>query len=405
MPPDQIIGALRQLAGRLGAGPQEWARAENAHLAWIKALADDLNQNKGKTLLHAGREQGVEVHLLTDAINHALGAFGSTVSLIAPVEAITGSKRQSISDLADDMASRKVDTLIILDANPVYDAPPELDFAARLRGVPFSVSLARYDDETAVACKWRIPAVHEYESWSDARAFDGTVTILQPQARPLYGGRAAHEILAVLLGDTSPDSYKLLRDFWRQRVQEEKRGDFEDFWHQALQVGIVPDTAEAPLSITPGADIAAQLQGDPAPAKPGLQALFRADEGNWDGRYANNPWLLEMPRAFTRLTWDNAALIAPATANRLDLKTDDVVEISFEKVKLKAPVYVLPGQAGDCITLPLGWGRTVGGLAAGAGFDAYRAGAARSAGSQAALDSTRTRRAELMLPGLSRLRR
>ena len=373
MRPDEIASALRHLAGLLGAGPQQWTQAENAHAAWLKAVADDLNHNKGKALLHAGREQGVEVHLLTDAINHALGAFGSTVSLIAPVEAMPSSRQQSISELTGDMASGKVDTLIILGANPVYDAPPELDFAARLRSVPFSISLARYDDETAIACKWSIPAVHEFESWSDARAFDGTVTMLQPQARPLYGGRSTHEILAVLLGDASPDSYAMLRDFWQERAQDEKWGEFEDFWHKALQVGIVPDTAAAPLSLTPNADIATQLQGDPPPAKPILQALFRADEANWDGRYANNAWLLEMPRAFTRLTWDNAALIAPGTAKRLGLKTNDVVEISLAKTKLKAPVYVLPGQAADCITLPLGWGRTVGGLAAGAGFDAYAA--------------------------------
>jgi len=373
MRPDEIIGALRQLAGLLGAGPKEWAQAEDAHAAWLKAVADDLNQNKGKALVHAGREQAVEVHLLTHAINQTLGAFGSTVKLIAPVEATPASRQQSISELTDDMASGKVDTLIILDANPVYDAPPDLDFAARLRDVPFSASLARYDDETAVVCKWRIPAAHDFEAWSDARAFDGAVTILQPQARPLYGGHAGQEILAVLLGDTSPDSYKLLRDFWQERAQKENRGDFEAFWHKALQVGVVADTAAPPLSLTAHADIAAQLKPAAVAAKPALQALFRPDEANRDGRYANNPWLLEMPRAFTRLTWDNAALIAPATAKRLDVKTEDVVEISLETAKLKVPVYVLPGQAVDCMTLPLGWGRKVGGLGSGIGFNAYTA--------------------------------
>jgi molybdopterin-containing oxidoreductase family iron-sulfur binding subunit len=364
---------LRHLAGLLGAGPQQWIQADNGHAAWLKAVADDLNQNKGKTLVHAGREQPVEVHLLTDAINHALGAFGSTVKVIAPLEAMAGSKQRSISELAEDMASGKVDTLIILGANPAYDAPPELDFAARLHKVPFSVSLARYDDETAAACKWRIPAAHEYETWSDARAFDGTVTILQPQARPLYGGHSGQEILAVLSGDVSSDPYRLVRDFWQQKAQQENRGEFGAFWHNALQVGIVSDTAAPTLSLTPNADIAAQLQPAALAAKPALQALFRGDEGNWDGRSANNPWLLEMPRPFTRLTWDNAALIAPSTAKRLDVKTDDVVEISLGQTRLKAPVWVLPGQAPDCITLPLGWGRTVGGLGTGAGFNAYPA--------------------------------
>jgi molybdopterin-containing oxidoreductase family iron-sulfur binding subunit len=373
MRPDEIIQSLRYLAGLVGAGPQEWSQADNRHADWLKAAADDLKQNKGKALLHAGREQPVEAHLLCDSINGVLGAHGSTVKLIAPVDAMPGSKLQSISELAANMASGKVDTLIILGANPVYSAPADLDFAARLRQVPFSASLALYDDETAIACKWRIPAVHDFEAWGDARAFDGTISIQQPQARPLYGGHGAQEILAILLGDVSPDPYSLLRDFWRERVQQEKRGDFETFWHAALQAGVVSGTAASALSLKPTADVAAEVHAAAPAGRSGLQALFRPDDGNWDGRYANNPWLLEMPRPFTRLTWDNAALVAPSTAKRLGLKTDDVVEISLQKTKLKAPVYVLPGQVPDCITLPLGWGRTVDGLGAGVGFNAYTA--------------------------------
>jgi Fe-S-cluster-containing dehydrogenase component len=371
MRPGQIVDSLRYLAGLLGAGPKQWPQQDNPHAAWLTAVADDLQQHKGRALVHAGREQPVEVHLLTDSINGTLGAFGSTVRLIAAVEASPGSKRQSISELANDMASGKVDTLIVLGANPVYDAPADLDFASALRRVPFSVDLALYDDETAVTCTWRIPATHEYEAWSDARAFDGTVTIQQPQVRALYGGHSPQQILAILLGDFAVDDYALLRDFWRQRAEQEKRGDFEAFWHAALRVGIVADTASPSLSITPKTDVAAELPNTTADQKAGLQALFRADEGIWDGRYADNPWLLEMARAFTRLTWDNAALMAPSTAKRLGVDTHDVVEISIEQAKLKAPVYVLPGQAPDCITLPLGWGRTAGGLGAGVGFDAY----------------------------------
>ncbi|WP_407175028.1 TAT-variant-translocated molybdopterin oxidoreductase [Bradyrhizobium sp. STM 3562] len=371
MQPGEIIDALRYLAALLGAGPQAWSQAENRYAPWLKAAADDLSENKGRALVHAGREQPAEVHLLTDAINARLGAFDSTVKLIAPVEAMPGSKQQSLAELADDMASGKVDTLLILGANPVYDAPADLEFAARLRHVPFSVSLALYDDETAVACRWRIPAAHAFEAWSDARAFDGTVTIMQPQVRPLYGGRAPQELLAVLLEDLSPDTYGLLRDFWRARVQQENRGDFEAFWHNSLRTGVVADTAEPALSLKQVSDVAIQEHPTATASQPALQALFRSDEGLWDGRHANNPWLLEMARAFTRLTWDNAALVAPSTAKRLDLKTHDVVEIVIDKAKLKAPIFVLPGQAPDCITLPLGWGRAAGGLGVGSGFSAY----------------------------------
>jgi MoCo/4Fe-4S cofactor protein with predicted Tat translocation signal len=372
MRPDDIKGALRHLAAITGAGPQQWAQQENAHAVWLKAAADDLAQHKGSVLVHAGREQPAEVHVLVDAINGALGAFGKTVRLIAPVDASSGSKRQSLSELVDDMKSGRVDTLLIFDCNPVYDAPADLDFAAALRHIPFSTCLALYDDETARACTWRLPATHDYEAWSDVRAFDGTVTIQQPQARPLYGGHSAQQVLAILQGNFAPDDYALLRDYWRQRAQQEGRGDFESFWHEAVRVGVVANTAEHPVALTPRGDA---VTGLPAPTDSpanAVLALFRPDEGTWDGRHADNPWLLEMPRALTRLTWDNAALVAPSTAKRLQLDTHDVVEIAVNGAKVKAPVYVLPGQAADCVTLPLGFGRAAGGLGTGVGFDAYR---------------------------------
>jgi MoCo/4Fe-4S cofactor protein with predicted Tat translocation signal len=371
MRPDEIATSLRYLAGLTDAGPMEWSHVDVPHAAWLKAAADDLKKHNGKALVQAGREQPVEVHVLADAINSALGAFGNSVNLIAPVESQPGSKLQSISELADDMRDGKVDTLLILQANPVYDAPADIDFATALRKIPFSLSLSLYEDETASLCKWRIPATHDYETWSDARAFDGTTTILQPQARPLYGGRSVLEILAVLQGSPTADVYKLLRDFWGQRAQQDRDGDFDAFWHQALQSGVVPASTAPLLSLTPPSRLSAEPQPAATPRASAPQALFRPDEGLWDGRYANNGWLLEMARTFTRLTWDNAALIAPATARQLDVKTHDVVEIEIENTKLKAPVFVLPGQAAECITLPLGWGRRAGGLGVGAGFDAY----------------------------------
>ena len=372
MRPDEIVASLRFLAGLVGAGPQEWSQQENPHGAWLRAAAEDLNDHKGSSLVHAGREQPVEVHLLVDAINNALGGFGKTVRLIAPVDGGNAPKQEALAELTKEMSAGKVDTLLILGANPVYDAPADLEFAAALRRVPFSACLSLYEDETAMACSWRLPAGHDYETWGDARAFDGTATIKQPQVRPLYDGHSPQQVLAVLLGNLTPDDYGLTRAFWRERAQQQNVSDFEPFWAAAVRQGVVPNSAAATQNLTYSADIAKELPGPAGASQGGLHALFRADEGNWDGRYADNPWLLEMPRPFTRLTWDNAALIAPATARRLELSTHDVVEISAADRKLKAPVFVLPGQAQDCVTLPLGWGRAAGGLSVGVGFDAYR---------------------------------
>ncbi len=369
--PSEIAAALRHLAAALGAGPQDWKQPPGANAAWLDAAAQDLQQHRGHALVHAGREQPVEIHLLAYAINGALGSFGATIRLIEPVAAAASPQRQSLQDLAADMAAGKIDTLLMLGTNPVYDAPPEFDFAAALRRVPFSASLALYADETAIASTWRIPQAHEYEAWSDARAFDGTTTIQQPQVRRLYGGHSAQELLALLQGNTMPDDYALLRGYWQRRTQQQGNGDFEHFWHESVRVGVVAHTAAAAVTAAPAADLAASLPSAAPAAAKGLDLLFRPDEAVRDGRFANNPWLLEMPRSFTRLTWDNAALIAPATAERLGLANEDVVLVAAQGRSLRAPVFVLPGQAPDCVTLPLGLGRRNGGLGVNVGFDAY----------------------------------
>ena len=370
--PAEMAQAMRHLASAVGAGPQEWKSAAIESHEWLDAAAQDLLQHKGGALVYAGREQPAEIHLLAAAINGALGAYGKTIRLIEPVALTPEAQLPSLKELAADMAAGKVDTLVMLEIDPLYTAPSDIDFAAALKRVPFSVSLARYADETALASTWHIPAAHEYEAWSDARAFDGTVTIQQPQVRRLYGGRSAQELLAVLQGNTSPDDYSLLRAYWQGAAQQRGRGDFDGFWRETLRRGVVDNSAAATVAATPRPDLARALPAPAPPATGRLDVLFRPDEGVWDGRDADNAWLLEMPRPFTRLTWDNAALMAPATAKRLGVKSEDVVTIAAHGRELRAPVFVLPGQATDCITLPLGFGRRAGGLGVDVGFDAYR---------------------------------
>jgi molybdopterin-containing oxidoreductase family iron-sulfur binding subunit len=368
----EIVTAMRYLAAATGVGPQHWKRAAVKDAAWLNAAAQDLMQHHGRILVHAGREQPAEIHLLADAINSSLGAFGATIRLVEPVAASPVPHGQSLQELVGDATAGKVDTLLMLDTNPVYTAPGDVDFAGALHRVPLSISLAVYADETALASTWHIPATHEYEAWSDARAFDGTITIQQPQVRPLYGGHSAQEVLALLQGNTLPEDYALLRSYWQGRAQQQGTGDFEHFWHEALRVGVVENSAAAPVSATPKSHLAASLPAADPSKGDTLTLLFRPDPLVWDGRYVDNPWLLEMPRPFTRLTWDNAALIAPATAKRLGVDTENVVEITLQDRSVRAPVFVLPGQAPNCITLPLGFGRSAGGLGVGVGFDAYK---------------------------------
>ncbi|MBV8737529.1 MAG: TAT-variant-translocated molybdopterin oxidoreductase [Alphaproteobacteria bacterium] len=369
--PTELVATMRYLAAATGAGPSDWKQVQVREAAWLDAAAQDLLQHHGRVLVHAGREQPVEIHLIADAINGALGAFGTTIRTIEPVAASPVLMRQSLEELVSDMAAGRVDTLMMLDTNPVYNAPANLDFATALKRVPMSVSLSLYADETAVASTWMVPAAQEYEAWGDARAFDGTITIQQPQVRRLYEGHSPHELLAVLQGNTLPIDYELVRTFWQGEAHQRGIGDFERFWHESLRIGIVESSAAPPAAATPAAGVLTSLPARVELPQPGIPLIFRPDLLVWDGRYTNNPWLLEMPRPFTRLTWDNAALIAPATAKRLNLDTGDVLEITYRGRQVRAPVFVLPGQAPECITLPLGFGHQAGALGAGIGFDAY----------------------------------
>jgi len=376
--PAEIAAAMRFLAAATGAGPQEWAGSNAPQATALRAIAQDLQQHHGRILIHAGREQPADVQAMVLAINHALGAFGATVRAIEPVELAPTDHAQSLTELVDALKAGKVDTLVMLGTNPVYTAPADLDFAAALPKAKLSIHLGEYADETAAQCEWHIPQSHEYEAWSDARAYDGTVTIQQPQVRRFYESRSAHELVATLLGDTQPDGHTILRAHW-QRASGKKDSDFEAFWQDSLRRGIVAESAAAAVAVSPRQDFLQSLSKPGNPTAGALTVLFRPDMGLWDGRFAGNGWLQEMPRPFTRLTWDNAAMIAPATAEKHGLAEADMIELTLDGRKLRAPVWVLPGQAPDCITLPLGYGRTAAGpIASGVGFDAYRLRASRA---------------------------
>jgi MoCo/4Fe-4S cofactor protein with predicted Tat translocation signal len=372
MAPDGIAAALRFIAASIGAGPQDWAHDDAPDAERLKPLAADLLAHRGRALVHAGREQPIEVQALVHAINHALSAFGQTVRAIEPVAATPASATQSLATLTQDMAAGKVDTLVMLGTNPAYTAPADLGFARALAGVKLSIYLGPYADETAEQSHWHVAETHEYEAWSDARAFDGTATIQQPQVRPFYDGRSAHELLALLLGDTAPDGFTIIRERWQREARRRGTPDSEAFWHDALRVGVVRDSAARPVDVALYPALHQAVAAAP-PGAGGLALLFRADIGMWDGRFAENGWLQEMPRPLTRLTWDNAAMMAPATAERLGLAEADTIELMLAGRTLSAPVWILPGQAPDCITLPLGYGRTrAGPVGSGVGFDAYR---------------------------------
>ncbi len=325
---------------------------------WIPALVRNLERHRGSSLVIAGDQQSGVVHSLAHAMNHALGNAGRTVTYTAPIEAEPEYEMSSLRMLARDMADGLVTTLIVLGGNPVYDAPADLDFGASLLKVGLRIHLGSHYNETANLCHWHIPETHYLEDWSDARAYDGTVTIMQPLIAPLYNGRSPHELLAVLLGHLGRTSHGIVKEYWRNQY---RGSDFETFWQTSLHDGIVAGTALPNKPVT----LRSELRKGAPPSNIGLvtegeslQIAFRPDPAVWDGRFANNGWLQELPKPLTKLTWDNAALVSVATAQKLGLESEDVVKLRYDGREVNAPVLIVPGHADGAVTLHLGYGRS-----------------------------------------------
>ncbi len=346
--------------------------SHDARTAWIAAVAGDLRQNRGASVIIAGDQQPPVVHALAHRMNHALGNVGATVTYSMSAEAHPVNQLQSLRQLTQDMAAGHVDLLVILGGNPVFTAPADLSFAEHMTKVKVCVHLNLYQDETSAHCHWHIPQTHFLETWSDSRAFDGATSIIQPLIQPLYQNRSAHEVLEAMIQQPVRGNYEIVREHWRQ---QKLWPDFEKSWRQALHDGIISGTQ------LPSKQVQLKMRDEEMPAAPNspsgatsdLEISFHPDPAIWDGRFANNGWLQELARPVTKLTWDNAALISPALAQREKLSNGDVVELRFQGRTLRAPVWILPGQAENSVALHLGNGRTrVGRVGTGVGFNAYQ---------------------------------
>ncbi len=356
----------RSLAQKLGLDVQGGDPARYG--AWLDTLVADLEAHKGASIVIPGEQQDPAVHALAHAINQALGNVGETVTYIEPVEAMPVNQTESLTQLVTDMNAGAVKALFIIDGNPVYSAPMDLKFREALKKVGFSVYMGALLDETAVECLWYLPRSHYLETWGDVRAFDGTITIMQPMIEPLYNSKSEYELLAALLGDYEATSHAIVKGYWQEHTPNDVE-NFDKFWRIVLNKGLIDGTQAANKTVT--ASVAAVA--NPANiVTDEMEIVFRPSPSVWDGRYANNGWLQEVPNGITKLTWDNVALMAPAQAERLNLADGDVVILNYFGNSVEAPVLVLPGHVDNSVTVHLGYGRhVVGNVGQDVGFNAY----------------------------------
>ncbi len=388
MGPAEIADFAAAVAAAVGAIPSGPAADPFA-----AAVAADLKANRGKGLIVAGESQPPAVHALAHAINEVLGNSGKAVTYTAPVAAGPENQAATLAALVHDMEAGSVSTLVILGGNPVFNAPADLGFAKAMERVGLRVHLGLYNDETSRICHWHVNEAHSLEAWSDGRATDGTATILQPLIAPLFDGKSAHELLAAFSEQPEKSGHDIVKDFWKGRLPG---ADFDLAWRKALHDGLVAGTALPARTVRVRQGFFKSEIRNPK-SETGLTLLFRPDPTIGDGAYANNGWLQELSKPLTKLTWDNAALIAPSTAERLGVTTGDVVELALDGRKVSAPAWVMPGQAEGCVTVHFGNGRTrAGRVGTGVGFDAYALRTTTALWSGTGLEMAKTdRRSEL----------
>ncbi len=360
MRPAEIVAVAAALADIKGTQIDGLAELSADQQAWVGRMAKDLTAAGKHGLVVAGRGQPPLVHHLAAIANDHIGAVGTTVSFV-PAVTVGGS---TLEDLTDRMKKQEVATLIILGGNPVFDAPGGVDFAAAMSGVQKIAHLSLFDDETSEQSDWHVNAAHWLESWGDGRFADGTMCMQQPLIRPLFNGVTASEFLAMLAGESKTDGYALVRE--THGAKDEWNKEWRAAIHDGIVRGSTADPEAPPISNAIESGLPAGMTGV------GLQAVFVPDASVWDGRFANNGWLQELPDTITKLTWDTAVLVSPATAEANGFAHSDIIEVSVGDVTVELPVLPVPGTADDVLVLPMGGGRQFAGrVCTGSGTDVY----------------------------------
>ena len=383
-----LVALCRELAGKSAIDLSAFASLggdlpPGVSKSWVAAVAKDLVEHRSKSLVVAGSRQPARVQALVHAVNAALSNSGQTTHFYPATDDAQGDWLIDIKQLVADLAANRIETLISLGGNPAYNAPAELELAKHLATAKTtSVHLGTHLDETAAVTTWFIPQAHELEAWGDARALDGTVSLVQPLIAPLHGGVSDIQLLGRLLGQPITGDSETVQATLRANSTGLPDPQFSRVWNTALQKGLLEGVLSRPVpapAVITGNVVAAL--GGKKPGKPlgpdNLEVSFSPDPKLLDGRHANNPWLLELPDPLSKIVWDNAAYVSPATAKALGAASGDVVSLARDGggPSLEIPISILPGVADYCVALHLGWGRThagrYGGLAEHAGDDRY----------------------------------
>jgi len=343
--------------------------ANPAQQKFLTALMSDLKASGGKCVVIPGEQAPASVHAAAYALNASLGAVGKTVIYTETINPLPNEQVADFKSLVADMNAGKVQWLVMLGGNPLISAPADFEFEAAFAKVPNTVHLGAHVNETSALCIWHLPKAHYLEMWSDARAYDGTISIIQPMIAPLFGAHSAHDVLQTLLDNPQMTPFNAVQANAKTYI----KGDFATGFRKALHDGWAEGTAFAAKTggVNPG--LKGQTWGAQSSGSGGLEIAFRADPSIYDGRFANVGWLQELPKQITNLSWDNAAIMSFSTMESLKLEENNAVEIDVNGRKVIAPVLMVPGHPDGSVTVHVGFGRRAeaGRVGAGVGFNAF----------------------------------
>lgn len=345
---------------------------------WVENLASELQNNRGEGILTAGNEHKPAVHAAVAAINLALQNAGNTVTYHDVPFLDSINQREAFQSVVNEIQNGQIDTVVLIGTNPVFNAPADLDFGSAIENADMVIQLSGYVDETSTYANWHINRAHFLETWSDGYSFSGVRSVIQPQVQPLFDGWSESEFLQVINTGEWAEGYDLVRETWNNSISS----GFDYRWREILHDGL--DATEnlfpqANISLSNGFTdlITPHLSTEDVS---GIEITIKPDATIYDGRFANNGWLMELPDPMTKITWDNVALMSPATAESLGIpverhlrdKDAEVIRIDNGDRAIEIAAWIQPGHADGAITLTTGYGRSgVGRVADGVGVDTY----------------------------------
>lgn len=364
--PAFVAALASALSGSVsGLGAFSGVNNDFSQHSWISVLAQDLLNNRGSSIVAVGEDYAPEVHAMAAAINAALGNAGSSVEYLETGFHDGSYNPDALANVAEGIRSGNFDTLVIIGGNPVFDAPADLNFADLMDAVGTSIHLSSHIDETSAKATWHVNRAHYLEFWGDATSYEGKASVIQPLIRPLFDGKSEAELLYAIINGESAEGYDLVRETWNDVITS----NFSSGWNEVVHNGIHEGDGFPVRSVSVASGMAdavsSYLSGLSSSSSDDIELVIRADNTVFDGRFANNGWLQELPDPITKITWDNVAAMSPATADRLGVRARKFGETDYDLVTLEVngtsvtmPAWILPGHADNSITVTTGYGRT-----------------------------------------------